>query len=520
MGIKAQHPVYVKQVDTWKKCRDVLEGEDAVKAPDNIVAYLPPPPGMAPNPQTLSEKSTQNDRYSFYASFAELPEITQPMAEGIQGMIHDRPPKVELPSSLAYLKESATADGRSLQELWQHITREIFHAGRISLLADLQGGNTVTGDRLYLCPYVAESLINWRLDPSGQVGNALMVVLHETHWRNKDDDEYEMEEVDRWLELRLDPETSRYSVRLHESVRGKDPVVVPQDDSDADGWFEPSLRGKAFEEIPVTVINAQTRGFEYGPVPVWSLAKRALAIFRKSADFNRSLYIKGDPQVVVTGARKNEVGDEIGGGSAWIFTNHLAKAYYLDIEGDGIPLQAKAIEAEYDRFYSEAGHLLETKAKGVEAAEALRMRQAMKQVTVKSLVQNAGDGLEEALRSIGRLQGMKDSELEKISFIPNLDFAEKQMAGRDLLEMMQAKNQGAPLSLETVHAHMRRRQMTDLDLDEELENIKNEEPLLGMMGRDDTQSVEGNTASEEKLGEKTDGGARMIAEPKQGTENE
>lgn len=491
MPISTLHPLYKEQQARWKSCRDVIAGEYRVKEAGNLELYLPVPPAM------LTDMGSLSKRYHFYATFAELPEITLPMSEGIQGLIHDKAPQFNLPGKLAYLEDSATLDGDSLLELWQLVTREVFYTGRISLLAEIRGGRTPQGDQVCLCPYAAETLINWRLRKQIDGGAATLVVLEELQWQDDEEDSYKQESSYQWRELSLD-ENGRYRVRVWEEAEDQSEgtpktvqQIVQQDGADTEGWVYPLRVGQAFDRIPLTVVNATDRGFQYGPVPVWPLAKRALSIFRLSADYRRALYTKADPTPYVFGVHADDVPREIGGATVWAFENPDGKAGFLDIDGDGIPLQRAEIELEYERFWAEAGHMLETSAKGVEAAEALRIRQNMKQVSVKTLVKNAADGMQEALRSVGRMLGLSDSEVESITFTPNLEFSETAMQPRELLELMQAKNQGARISHFTIHKHMMRRRMSDLSYEEEEAKLEEEGPTqdLGLAGREDTSHL-------------------------------
>ena len=487
--VETTHPAYDRISPIWMKVRDVIEGEPAVLSPDKIRDYLPAPPGMQPGPeQSINDKLTNQlqTRYDFYKTFADFPEITAPMIQGIMGLVHEKPPEYNLPESLNYLAKKATADGDSIEELWQLVTQELFYTGRIGLLADVQGGLGLEGAQMHLCQYSAETIRNWRLSQKCEGEQAQMVVLGEAGMQADPNDDFKHIEVMQYRELRLVGD--EYWARVWQKVEDDKVQPVVTEDTDAEGWMRPEIMGKPFATIPLTIINATDIGFEYGPVPAWPMAKRALAIFRKSADANRSLYIKGDPQAWVTGVSEDDIPTEIGGSSIWGLPDSEAKVGYLDIDGQGIPLQLKAIDSEYSRFYGEAGHLLESASKGAEAAEALRIRQGMKQVSVKALVKNAGAGMQEALRMLGRLSGMNEEELKEITFDPNVNFTEGTMGYQELLFLMQAKDlairNGVPLSNETIHTQMRKRQLTHLTYEEELNGSTDDiDTAFGLIGR-------------------------------------
>lgn len=487
MPINTRHPEYQEQVENWQRCRDTIEGEQAVR--ERIETYLPPPPGMkgginvASVQQALTSTGSSSNRYAFYASFAEFPEIVGPTINGIQGLIHAKKPEVVLPGKLDYLLETATGAGDSLWELWEEITREVMSVGRVNLLAEVsQRGD----DRLYLCPYVAESLINWRVRPKIQGGQVTLCVLEECESVDDPEDAYALKEVKRWRELLLTE--SGYVVRLWQANGDGKPEIAPNEAGEE--FTVPTLFGKAFGEIPMTPINAVDNDFRFGSIPSLPMVRRALAIFRKSADYHRSLYIKGDPQPVLFGVDPSEKPTEIGGGSIWCFQQPEGKAQFLDIDGQGIPLMRQAIQDEFERFSAETGRLMDVNDKaGAESGVALKQRHSMQLVTVKSLVINAASGLQAALRQMARLMGLSPDEIKGIEFRPNLDFAEAAMTADELLKLVMACNQGAPLSRETVHSIARRRGLTMKTYEDEQDEISQQGPALGAIG---SGSVSGN----------------------------
>ena len=489
MPINSKHPAYLAVADDWLTMRDALEGLRAIRS--NITRYLPVPPGLVagvqPNLNTIlaSGNLENQNRYTFYASFAEYPEIVADTLNGIQGIVHEKPPTVDLPADMKYLEERATPAGDTLYELWERVTREVFSTGRYELLGD------IVEDELYLCTYAAESLINWRAAPKLLGGGTLLAVLEEQTREEKRDDHYEHEDVTRYRELRIDPESGAYQVRVWVERDGKAPEIerTEDDGADADGWLTPVLFGRAFAEVPLTIINAVDRGFAIGPIPLLSAARRAVSIFRKSADYNRALYQKGDPQPYIFGVDPEEVPSMIGGGTIWGFKHHEGTAGYLDIDGQGIPLMREAIQDQYERFAAEYGRLMNAGDKASnESGEALKRKAASGQVTAKGVLVNAAAGVQQALRTLARLKGKSEAEANKIFFAPNLDFAEPMMTGRELLEYVLAKNAGATLSARTIHEIARRHKVTDMSYEEELAAVSEEVPTVDRDGEDEDET--------------------------------
>lgn len=479
MPVNSRRMEYESNADDWQKIRDCLAGERAVK--EKAETYLPAPPGMKRGATKLTSGEVPafngDDRYGFYLSFAEYPEIVAPALAGLQGMIHAKPPEIVLPTSMEYLRESATPDGDSLNELWELITRETLSTSRVCLLAEIA---ETTDDKLKLCAYVAESLINWRQRKKIEGGGLTLAVLEENESEDDPDDPYQLKHFKQWRELIIDPETGNYVVRLWREADGEPELQINEN---GDTETTPSLRGKAFEIIPLTIINSEDRGVEFSSPPILPMVRRALAIYRKTADYFRSLYIKCDPQVVLSGVEKNEVPEEIGGGKIWAFNAPDAKASYLDIDGQGIPLQRQSILDEYERFAAETGRLMQSaEPSKVESGEAIRRRQSMQQVTLKSLVVNTAEGLQQSLRQIGRLMGLDDGAIESIEVKPNLDFTEVAMTTSEILDLVMAKNQGLRISYQTMNEIMRRRGVPLKDDETEIELIADEGPALGLIG--------------------------------------
>lgn len=471
MSVENPHPSYERCQTKWEMVRDALDGADAVK--DKNQRYLPVPPGMAPGTNDVLEngKRYTGDRYSFYLGFAEFPEIIAPAVNGFQGIIHDKAPTINLPTQMEYLLEDATPDGDPLEVLWQNATREVLTTGRVSLVCDV---DDVT-DQIRIASYATEALINWRLQSAREGGNPEFVVLSEVRHVPDEDDEFKTREQEVYRELRM--VDGAYAVRTWAQPLDGGEAVVEED-------FVPVLRmAKSLDSVPITVINATDLGFEYGPIPIMPMVRRAFSIYRLTADYRRALYIKGDPQPWITGIDEEEAPVAIGGQSIWTFEGTDVKVGYLDVDGRGIPLTKEALDSEYERFHEEGGRLLADSDRGAESGEALRRRQVSKQVTLKAVVLQVADGLQSVLRKIATLMGL---DPETVEFLPDLDFVEPTMSGEELMKLITAKNSGAPLSKMSIHELARRGGLTEKDYDTEMEEIDDEPEPMPAPGFDST----------------------------------
>lgn len=460
MPINTIHPEYKLREEEWQRNRDALGGERAVRA--RGVDYLPAPPGMStgkPGEFLEGGKRVGTSRYAHYQSFAEFPEIVEPALNGFQGIIHCKEPKIELPEQMEYLLKDATVNGDTLKELWQTMTRYILSGSRIGLLCDVGEED----DKIRFATYSVENIINWRLGPKRSGEKPLFVVLRECREVSADDDPFRASRVTYYRELRVIDGT--YRSRLVEDREGRFVQVGP--------WEEISYFGKPFEEIPFLSVNVLDTGFEYGAVPLSPLTKRALRIYRLTADYYRSLYIKSDPQIVLSGVMDEDVPTEIGGGGPWNFPNTDAKATYLDIDGKGIPLQREAINDQYTRFWEEGARLLQAGDGASESGKALQRREQAKQVTLRNVVINAANALQKTLRKIAEVYGINP---EMVVFKPDLDFASPSISGQLAFEWAQAKNAGFPISDEELHAIGVRGGATEYSYEETLAAMTEDAP--------------------------------------------
>ena len=133
-----------------------------------------------------------------------------------------------------------------------------------------------------------------------------------------------------------------------------------------------------------------------------------------------------------------------------------------------------SLENDYNRARSKAGQLLDTVSRERESGEALTIRVAARTASLKQIALAGAFGLQQALRHCAMWVG---ADPEEVTVAPNLDFVDDNFDPADLVQLINAKNLGAPISVETIHEWLRERDVTSFDLEEELDKIVEEEAM-------------------------------------------
>jgi hypothetical protein len=461
-GVTTRNSQYIRAIDDFNLMRHAVEGQRRIKEESTL--YLPKPPALVD-----PGNDPQGIKYAWYKSFAEFPELVSLSLMGIQGLIHRRPPEIELPSQLEYLRETATPDGKSLEDLWVDATREIFLTGRMGLLPE------VYKDSVFLCFYGAEFITNWHKIKSGSGNTASLVTLWEPTEEVIDGQDFATQIVDYYRVLRLDDAGQYVEELWKDEVKAASTGEKIESTMLEEYPIVPSRMGANWDFIPFVPINAVNTEFDIGSIPLLPVAQKSLDVYRKRATYNRTLYLKGDPPMLRTGfsPTEAETANTVGGGVVWDAANPEAKASYIEPTGDSIPAQREAIADDFEEARQAVGRLLDDKKQGIESGEALRERRAAQSVTMVGVLTAAAEGFERALKNVTVVMG---GDSDKVVFKPNLDFMSAEITAEDVVKFTTAKNQGAPLANETIHGIYRRGGLTDLEFEAEQELIDDEDP--------------------------------------------
>ena len=485
MALDSVHPNYALMKPEWGKARAVYKGERHVK--EQGTEYLPATKGMyldGYGSATVTGKVNIGvEAYNAYRMRAVLPDYMKDAVDVFIGLLHSQDASIELPAVMEPLRDKITQHGESMELLLRRINEEQLVAGRLGLLADLPKNPDPANPLPYIALYITESATNW---DDGQVeegvANLNLVVLNESGYR-RDGFVWDLVTKYRVLELPpiLDTEGNitgygNYRQGVFENKGAGVPTYVEAD------LIEPMLRGNKLDVIPFVFVNTKDIVASPDDPPLLGLINLCLAIYRGEADYRQSLFMQGQDTLVVTGELKragdpNELaasddGPLRTGAGTMIHLETGGTAEYIGVSSLGLSEQRTALENDRARAESKAGALsADNSVQNAESGEALKTRVAARTASLNQIAKTGAAALEWVLRQIATWMG---ADPKAVKVTPNLEFADFQMTGQNLAQLMAGKIAGAPLSKESIHALMVEGGLTKMDFKEEKKLLDDE----------------------------------------------
>ena len=465
MSVSSTHPSHQLLIDDWRTIRDCYAGESTVKAAG--ARYLPVTPG-----QILDGYNSGNAvaiaTYEAYKGRAVYPDFFELGVRTLIGILNAKPPKITLPTEMEFIRRKATRKNDTLDGVLRKIHLEQLTVGRAGIIADMPVAAEVGKDEHYLEVYPGERVINWDDGSFNEgFGKLNMVALDETGFERTSD--YSWREVKKFRVLTLGNLSENEPIGMYQSGVGLD-----QGDID---FITPKFRGKELDELPFVFVNTTDIAPEPETAPLLGLANLCLVIYRAEADYRNTLFLQGqDTLVIIGGVRQQNPNEALRiGAGARIDLEVGGDAKYVGIGANGLPEQRLALETDRSLAAVRTGQLLAPGKMSMESGEALKTRVAAQTATLTSVAISSAAALEEILRKVARWRGLNENE---VSVSPNLDFTNIAISGQDLVQLMTAKNLGAPLSYETIHNTMRERGVTRSTFDEEMKMISDDPEVL------------------------------------------
>lgn len=480
MPVDSKHPLYSEFYEDWVTMRDCYRGERIIKSKGQL--YLPATSGQEADGMAVDQPGWKS--YKAYRTRAVFPEFVADAVEAMLGVMHQKPPSIELPSQLEPMREKATIHGESLEQLLRRINEQQLVTGRMGLLLDVPDAALANEAYPYIATYQAEHILNWddgrRDELVGQQLN--FVALDESEYERQSDFEWQWEDKFRVLVLG-DP--------AQNEPRGMYRTGVFRNQNRSfseEALVEPAMRGRTLDQLPFVFINSKDLLPQPDDPPLIGLAKLALAVYRGEADYRQSLFMQGQDTLVIVGGVDDEE-HRIGAGGR-ISLPKEGQAYYIGTDSNGLPEMRSALENDRSEAALRAVQMIDNRSGQKESGEALRVRMSAQTATLNQMALAGAGGLEQVLRLAATWVG---ADPEKVVVEPNTDFATAELEGKTLVEFMTARSLGAPLSKRSIHRTMQKRDLTEMEYEDELAEIESEEPdTPGGTGVDDDGNVDDN----------------------------
>jgi hypothetical protein len=401
MGAISMHPAYGAAAPQWSRARDVLAGEDAVKAAGE--KYLP-------------RLDSQNDEeYAAYKARASFFGATARTLEEYLDLVFRRAPVV------------GVGEGKSLEpfvgdcDLWgldfvryaRRAISEVLSVGR--------GGSLVLWDESAKRPCVSfwrtEDIVNWTVERVGQTATLVQVALRDGG---------------RVRVVKLD------GTACVQELWRQDGEVWLLDESVA-----PKRDGVALPFIPFVFHGPRNTRPEPDRLPLADIITANLDHYRLDADYKHGLHFAALPTAWVSGFDKGAT-LRIGSSAAWVSDAADASAGFLEFSGAGLAHIERAMERVERRMALLGARMLEATsvaANGLTApADAPRELCGLGNVVAS---------LNQSLRRVLQLAhwwiegGERVSEAPGVAFTMNTDLGARAISGESLTAVVAAWRAGA-----------------------------------------------------------------------------
>ena len=458
-------PGYERRIEHWRRVRDVIDGQDAVK--ERGEKYLPKPRGM-------TKKNYQNylERADFYA-------VSERTLRGLVGLVFRINPVVDLPVRMQGMLESASPEGFNLKQLIREAEREVLSLGRYGMLVDLPQDADVN-TLPYIATWQAEQIFDWDevVDPVSGVRRLSRVAVIEEGANAE-------EKTVRFIrELLL--VGGVYMQRVYREIEpentGRNTKTSPQPRavSFLSGNFElisevmPTRFGEPIPFIPFFFINTYDMRTRPDKPPMLDLANKNIAHYRNTADYEMALHMIASPTPYAFGVAKEDKPTSIGPTQLWSSPSKDVKVGMLEFTGQGVSTIRVGMNDKEQQMAVLGARLLaaETDRENI-SAETTRLESREEMSVLMAGTETVEEAFTKALQFAAFLMGADPSEIDvKL----NRDFVETRLEPDEIMALVKGWQDKA-LSRDTLHKNLQKGEIMDPSrtVEEEVERITLEE---------------------------------------------
>jgi hypothetical protein len=447
--VNSTHADYDASASAWSRARDVLAGEDAVKAGGE---------------RYLTRLDSQTDEeYFAYRNRASFFNATSRTAEGYSGLIFRRPPFVKTPEgslgvakALGEFVNDADMLGTSLFGYAKNVVNEVIGVGRAGTLIDWEGDFE---DRAYATVYRAEDIINWRVERVNGRNFPTLIVLRECGTSPRpapqggEGDPFVEADGEQIRVLKLvadDAQRVDGLTLLHYVVE----IWQPKEQKRKSAKVEwelietrtPLRLGKPLPLIPFVFHGPRHSRQQVDKLPLADIIAVNLDHYRLDADYKHGIHFTALPTAWVSGFDKSST-LRIGSSTAWFSETPGATAGFLEFTGQGLTTFERAMDRDARLLAVLGSRLLEDQKKVGETAEAIQLRQSGENSILGSISTSVSESLTQVLRWVywwNSTEETPEAITDGQALVElNTDFSVKGMASDELREIVKAWQAGA-----------------------------------------------------------------------------
>ena len=416
-GVTTKHPLYSKRYPQWILMRDVIEGNDAIKAQGEI--YLPKP-------------SIEHDKFSLYAQKqyeafkfrTPFIDFTAQVKDCLHGMLENTPARIEVPQKVKEILNNVDYQGNSCDQFISNCIEDVLITSFGGCLVDAPRVNPNMSKlqaekqkiRPYLSYYNAESITFWDYKVINGIKTLSLVVLQEKVKKdNKDLFCIATKTVYRVLFLN---ENNVYAQSIFESSKDDkgNEIYLPT------STIVPEINGKPLNYIPFVLFP-----FNEPVKPIlYDIAIANLHHYVVSADYQNGAHLTSRPTGYFTG-HQPELDDEgntipvyVGTNVFWQLPEPEAKVGVCSFSGEGIEHLEKELDRTESQIFTLASHIISQDKKTAENKDAVNLRRAGEDAKIATFGKNMSYRFTQLLKMIAEWM---NEDTEDVIVEINTDFS-------------------------------------------------------------------------------------------------
>ena len=426
---------YRKMLPVWLQMEDTYN-QDVKRYAHR---YIAPPPGLFQEDLTNNEEIAltikglktpvaENSGWPAaaiaYALGGFEPDLVSRTLKGFSSLVGEHEPVVELPSSMEYLVNSATKDKLTLNRLYLNCVHSVLLKGRVPLYVD------IFEDKPVLVQYPAESNVYWRRSDAGPDNSLFNYAILKEFVPNQEflllETKNYLEYLEVHLELYIDPVDGTFKVRKYEQtpVQGIEKSTIT-----------PNVMGNTIDFVPLITIGSLDNTPDVDVAPLLGISNCVTQIYTLGCMLAHAENKSAVPTMYMTGVDPDQAPSVMGASVVLTLPDYQSNVGYTKTDTSAM----SHIQSRMEDFYAQAqelgASLLGSQKHGTESGEALRLRQASSTATLKSVVNNVGQGLERALKMVAMWMGENPDE---VIFQPNNEFSTFALTANETVALVQS----------------------------------------------------------------------------------